>query len=814
MEDQEINLEDQKFDAELTPTQAFVEKYDTTKDLEDVKPEAEAGTRISITTSTHEDPTSQALKDDENNTVNNSNLYRSNEPISASLFFTQEPQKLFSMRSEEATNPEFIVQTYGYIRKNKSYSTGGNLDIYNMSKTYETAGSDQLSAHYKVLDDDKTDNGKVIQKKGEIEKTDLQLTELYKDRTNLKYFEHPTLKYMNTLSNESNYTLSEVWEKIDKNTYNDLDTNRKYKDSENRYWRKIDPDKVNFTNHEQSFISQNGYKGDWVLIKQGTVIKLVYKETTSTFISNANFYDYDISLGASKYKTNSTTNSFNKYNVVKNAQGINSDGNYNFSSNVTNRLAFGNANTGTGLHTRYLGTNNTTYINQAYKYGIPGKSGAWPVINIVGDKLNNNGHLNYINNVIAPNLFEEGDATGKNNINGGKLQFKRNGDTYTLTNVSGGGLSASNLDKFNHPSYKYGNYEKIHTDIYTNNFWPLDNTQHNDGLSGKITGRTDEGSYYTGKYFNGVNKDLNGQLRTYYPPSDDSKDHNSLFGMTYEIRFQLDEEYAGPLEYFFFGDDDLWAYLIPEDENGNPNYSQSRKIIDLGGVKSSYGAHVDFRKSSKTLAPGKYRIKIFYTERGLSGSTCYLQFTLPKVSGISTVPSEQLKSLTITKYTEDNDFNLPYSFNVKLFDQSGNPLTDRYPVSIYNSDNVKVEDNAIGHNGTLNLKKNQKAVISYLPQGTKYQISEIEVDSNTQVYINTNGVFDSNSQVDADGKSELFDVGSNAHIFFKNVRSFTLPETGGIGIEPPIMASGISVIATSGYVVILRKKGWWSKKKK
>lgn len=40
VDDQEINLEDQKFDAELTPTQAFVEKYDTTKDLEDVKPEA------------------------------------------------------------------------------------------------------------------------------------------------------------------------------------------------------------------------------------------------------------------------------------------------------------------------------------------------------------------------------------------------------------------------------------------------------------------------------------------------------------------------------------------------------------------------------------------------------------------------------------------------------------------------------------------------------------------------------------------------------------------------------------------------------
>ena len=56
--------------------------------------------------------------------------------------------------------------------------------------------------------------------------------------------------------------------------------------------------------------------------------------------------------------------------------------------------------------------------------------------------------------------------------------------------------------------------------------------------------------------------------------------------------------------------------------------------------------------------------------------------------------------------------------------------------------------------------------------------------------------------------------GNTVEIVFQNNRKYQLPETGGIGIEPPIMASGISVIATSGYVVILRKKGWWSKKKK
>ncbi len=73
-----------------------------------------------------------------------------------------------------------------------------------------------------------------------------------------------------------------------------------------------------------------------------------------------------------------------------------------------------------------------------------------------------------------------------------------------------------------------------------------------------------------------------------------------------------------------------------------------------------------------------------------------------------------------------------------------------------------------------------------------------------------------NSAVVESGKDPYQNIakGNVREVYFKNVRSFTLPETGGIGIEPPIMASGISLIATSGYVVILRKKGWWSKKKK
>ena len=31
--------------------------------------------------------------------------------------------------------------------------------------------------------------------------------------------------------------------------------------------------------------------------------------------------------------------------------------------------------------------------------------------------------------------------------------------------------------------------------------------------------------------------------------------------MQYSVQFKLTENYVGPLEYYFFGDDDMWVFL-------------------------------------------------------------------------------------------------------------------------------------------------------------------------------------------------------------------------------------------------------------
>lgn len=108
------------------------------------------------------------------------------------------------------------------------------------------------------------------------------------------------------------------------------------------------------------------------------------------------------------------------------------------------------------------------------------------------------------------------------------------------------------------------------------------------------------------------------------PVSDDGMDHNSYFGMFYELEFDLDETYCGPLEYLFFGDDDMWVFLDGE------------LVCDIGGVHSSVGEYVnlwDYLKNEDgTSKSGKHTLKFYYTERGASGSTCWMQFTLPSVT--------------------------------------------------------------------------------------------------------------------------------------------------------------------------------------
>ena len=207
----------------------------------------------------------------------------------------------------------------------------------------------------------------------------------------------------------------------------------------------------------------------------------------------------------------------------------------------------------------------------------------------------------------------------------------------------------------------------------------------------------------------------------------------NLFGMTYDIDFTLDKDYVGPLEYFFYGDDDLWVFLGEYNES-TKTYENYKKICDLGGVKSSRGAHVNLRDSLLKVVDQKttkkYRLKIYYTERGNSGSTCYMEFTLPSVSGAET--GQATGGVNVYKYTEDEDTNSDFSFNIK-FSKNGVQLKDDYAYTKYDSNGTAIEqDLIIASDSNFTLKKGEYISVSYLPIGTTYTISEINVDPTTK----------------------------------------------------------------------------------
>src|SRR5699024_2189216 len=106
--------------------------------------------------------------------------------------------------------------------------------------------------------------------------------------------------------------------------------------------------------------------------------------------------------------------------------------------------------------------------------------------------LDENGHIQYANGVVAPDLFDEGDATGKTTYSKWSLGFNRMGDTYILTSVNDGTTDVTTgLEYFNNPQTG----ETVYSHIWTNNFWPMDSHPGDDGLTGNYMDRGEYSGY-------------------------------------------------------------------------------------------------------------------------------------------------------------------------------------------------------------------------------------------------------------------------------------------------------------------------------
>ncbi len=332
------------------------------------------------------------------------------------------------------------------------------------------------------------------------------------------------------------------------------------------------------------------------------------------------------------------------YTINGTDTGINSSENYGTNIPKTSRLASGTTGEGCNTYdTNILVSGKRYYINACNKksegrnvnqetingkthvYGSNTDGTAFAAKGIITGIDYDSGALKMGKTSDNAQLYEPGyftkeTKTGKNIYpDQYKLTFQRNGDNYTLYDVTNA-AGTSQLSNYNRDA--------------GTNFFPLD------GL-----GTTQDSKNTT------ADTDSSG------------KKHNDYFGMRYDVQFTLGD-YLGGLKYHFKGDDDLWVVLDAEKNGG-------RVVLDIGGIHAAIEDSVDLwqvllGKTDYTLedkikfleadADGngiknkdeKHTLTILYMERGANASNCKMDFTLPNSTVIDTSMLDT-SSLKLTK---------------------------------------------------------------------------------------------------------------------------------------------------------------------
>ena len=638
---------------------------------------------------------------------------------------------VISVQAAGTANPHYTVQYYANIpRFNERGSNPLTVIDTSGGKLPDNESNPKTKNIYLELAGGTTNknNGNATQQYRVAESK--QLTRMYTDNK-FEYIKSPNPSYINKLMDSPSYTLAQLWVLKD----------GKSSSSENRAdWDVYDnPGSVHFTNRKEAAADNVVY------IHDDTVIRLVYDTNEAKENFPANFYDYDISDGPNPDGTWRTG-----------ITGINAAPNYGTSrehdqkwDSYANVLAFGNANCGTGMGYSafdglFLNKFSTTYTNGAIKKDLDLFGCTFRIAEGLED-----GKIVYNPWIVAPKLFNDGDASGKHTYAGSSLGFSRVGDTYTLSSASvNGGGSVDGLQNFFNPSPSAGT---IHKHIFTNDFWPLDATQNTDPHFGQ------SGQNVTFAGFDNVEgkpwytTPQNGT----FPGSDDGKGHNSFFGMQYAVEFTLTADYVGPLEYYFFGDDDMWVFL------------DDKLVCDLGGVHSSVGEYVNLWDYLQKGTAGTHTLTFFYTERGASGSTCYMNFTLPSVSGVNI--EQKTSDLEVRKQVVGQDESgQEFNFDIQFYDQTGNEVLDDYAYTKYDKDGKEIDSNLVVHTGDkFTLKDGQYVRIRYLPFGLRYTITEVPRDGYT-VSSTINGVTGQGSEA----KGTILNTGQMNTVLFTNTMTY------------------------------------------
>ena len=372
-----------------------------------------------------------------------------------------------------------------------------------------------------------------------------------------------------------------------------------------------------------------------ITLTKKSTIRMIYEpqEADNALSQPVTFYDYNVTnSGAGKEE--------NGIRYVWTDCGINrsehTNGNVTGSGfgwtggDTTNQLAIGLQSNGF-YHYRAEAKLNGSFINK-------GSDGVVVKNMVIG--VNEDGPI--YNGLYDKNYFNDKPTDGKTVLKDYTLNFKQEGDTYTLQSVKKGNIETlSDLDVLSEIYDKWTSWGG-NRQIFSNNFWPLDNEEY-EGIDPKFGDQS----------FAGASDQLRNS--TANNTSDDGQAHNWFFGMRYDFEFTLGD-YEGPLNFYFRGDDDFWLFVDGELKT------------DLGGIHSAVGELLDLSYLKEQDKNEPHKITIIYAERGGHGSTCYMQFTLPNVKPVNFDTEVEKTSVTVEKeWIDHNNPDRPTAVQVKLF---------------------------------------------------------------------------------------------------------------------------------------------------
>lgn len=625
-----------------------------------------------------------------------------------------------------------------------------------------------------------------------------ELIRLFEDEQ-ARYLLKPQIEYMDRLYNSpdnknTNYTLSQIWlswygdeqtlDSVEAGDFNQIigEEEGELNEENIRFTnnpKRIDPSWKEGTEVKKHVLEEDGITN--ILITEDTIVRFVFNPSKQDDYVNkngVNFYDYDITTGKIYTTREDALNDENALPTSKQDEllaqgknvfartdlanpddkthgaGINSIENYDPNSSGT-RLAFGNANTGTGLGEliwKQGELNNTP--NRFNEKINPGTKATYQIVTGLG----NDGGLAFNDGLNRPAVFGSTELTGKTIYDDQeyRLVFNRVGGTYTLSRIQtrydndGDDWTIGEEWKDTNAI----NLEKMVRDasgLMSNAFWPMDTSPSygTDGHDLKFGSTALSGRNWFEGEMTSRSQYWIGSKEGNFPVSDDGQNHNAYFGMDFSVDFVLDPGYCGPLRYLFYGDDDLYVFLSKIDpETGQEIDTQL--VADMGGVHSAFGEYVDLwdtinRMNGRTTnslpqnSPREqYRLRIFYAERGASGSTCFMRFTVPFVS-IEKKDIDYLGSLMVEKIVapkEDSDLKADYTFQIKFKnDQTENDMINRYAYSLFernkNGESVEIEKpesmpEYISSEDKFTLKSDQFIVIYGLPDYTRYIVEELD----------------------------------------------------------------------------------------